>query len=90
VSTLVSCEQDSVFAKRGFVSLVRDMGLHVNGLYFYNNTVVDVAIEARRALEKPQSSNSLLAMLEYDGEYGGLARYWADSARVFRHVWYEV
>lgn len=86
VSTLVSCEQDSVFAKRGvsilrnalitqllenvdanaeldsdddkslnittlaqlpddgqrsreFESLVRDMGLHVNGLYFYNNTV---------------------------------------------------
>jgi len=33
---------DDVQRSREFVSLVRDMGLHVNGLYFYNNTVDDV------------------------------------------------
>ena len=77
------------YENNGFKTLVSN---RLFGYFFRLGywTVVDVAIEARRALEKPQSSKSLLAMLEYDDEYGGLTRYWADSARVFRHVWYEV
>lgn len=76
------------YENNGFKTLVSN---RLFGYFFRLGywTVVDVAIEARRALEKPQSSQSLLAMLEYDDEYGGLTRYWADSARVFRHVWYE-
>ena len=52
-------------------------------------SVIDAAIEARRALERPCSSRPLLSMIEYDEEYGDLSKQWADNARVFRHVWYD-
>ena len=76
------------YEKQGFKTLVpsRLFGYFFGMGYW---TVVDAAIEARRALERPYSSRPLLSMLEYDGEYGDLSKHWADNARVFRHVWYE-
>ena len=76
------------YEKHGFKTLVPN---RLFGYFFRLGywTVVDAAIEARRALERPCSSEPLLSMLGQDEEYGGLTKYWADNARVFRHVWYE-
>ena len=76
------------YEKHGFKTIVPN---RLAGYFFRMGywTVVDAAIEARRALERPYSSTPLLAMVEQDEEYGGLSNYWADNARVFRHVWYE-
>ena len=76
--------------KRNRQSIVRRQRNRSNRTRMRNAIkTVDAAIEARRALERPCSSKPLLAMLEQDEEYSGLTKYWADSARVFRHVWYE-
>ena len=76
------------YEKQGFKTLIPN---RLFGYYFRLGywTVVDAAIEARRALERPCSSEPLLSMIKQDEEYGGLSKYWADSARVFRHMWYE-
>lgn len=76
------------YEKNGFKTLVPN---RLSGYFFRLGywAVVDAAIEARRALERPCSSKPLLAMVDQDEEYGGLTKYWADRARVFRHMWYE-
>ncbi len=76
------------YEKQGFKTLIPN---RLSGYFFRLGywTVVDAAIEARRALERPYSSEPLLSLLDQDEEYGGLTRYWADSARVFRQMWYE-
>ena len=76
------------YEKNGFKTLVPS---RLSGYFFRLGywAVVDAAIEARRALERPCSSKPLLAMVDQDEEYGGLTKYWADRARVFRHIWYE-
>lgn len=76
------------YEKHGFKTLVPN---RLAGYFFRMGywTVVDAAIEARRALERPCSSTPLLSMIEQDEEYGGLSKYWGDNARVFRDVWYE-
>jgi len=54
-------------------------------------TVVDAAIETRRAIERKISRKAkhLLTMLEQDTEYLGLSKYWGENARVFRDMWYS-
>ncbi len=76
------------YEKQGFKTLIPN---RLSGYFFRLGywTVVDAAIEARRALERPCSSEPLLSLLDQDEEYGGLTKYWANNARVFRHVWYE-
>ena len=76
------------YEKHGFKTIVPN---RLAGYFFRMGywTVVDAAIEARRALERPCSSTPLLSMIEQDEEYGGLSKYWGDNARVFRDVWYE-
>jgi len=76
------------YEKQGFKTLIPNRLL---GYFFRLGywTVVDAAIEARRALERPCSSEPLLSMLDQDEEYSGLTRYWGDNARVFRQMWYE-
>ena len=75
------------YEKHGFKTLVPNrLSGHLRTGYW---TVIDAAIEARRALERPCSSKPLLSMIEYDEEYGDLSKEWANNARVFRHVWYE-
>jgi len=53
-------------------------------------TVVDAAIETRRAIERKsgRKAKHLLTMLEQDTEYLGLSKYWGENARVFRDMWY--
>jgi len=77
-----------LYEKHGFKTLVPN---RLAGYFFRMGywTVIDAAIEARRALERPCSSTPLLPMIEQDEEYGGLSNYWGDNARVFRDVWYE-
>ena len=76
------------YERNGFKTILPN---RLFGYYFRTGywTVVDAAIEARRALERPCSSRPLLSMIEYDEEYSDLSKYWADNARVFSHIWYE-